>query len=302
MDRIVQQAPPHLAGKDSLGCESKTFAQDFERRTESFHFYRKATHDARLSRVTTPASDRGVLVGISLTNGHRRAILRGRHAATHDFAVDSIYVRDFSEEYRADLHADFDFVLVEIPLAVLTDLTGQREVRGIAPAVAHHDRLLGQIGRTLALALAAEDDTMPLLLDHLGLAIGTHLLHAFGQWPRGSGPRHAVLSALHEARAKDMLMAGVRSIDEIATACGLSRSYFIKAFRGSTQTTPHQWLLEQRVAAAKELLLRSDWTLERIALHCGFSSQSHFTHAFASLTGTPPGAWRRRADTDVLKR
>ncbi|WP_241021956.1 AraC family transcriptional regulator [Burkholderia sp. Ac-20353] len=144
-----------------------------------------------------------------------------------------------------------DFVLVEIPFAVLTDLAGEREVRGFTPTVAHHDRLLGQIGRTVALALASDDDAKPLLLDHLGLAIGSHVMQTYGQAPR---------------------------------------------LRGALHTTPHQWLIEQRVASAKELLSRSDWTLERIAQHCGFSSQSHFTHAFARLTGTPPGAWRRRAD------
>jgi len=213
-----------------------------------------------------------------------------------------VYVRDFADEYRADLHANFDFVLVEIPFAVLTDLAGGREVRGFTATVAHHDRLLGQIGRTLALALASDDEAKPLLLDHLGLAIGMHVMHTYGQSPRPRGARHTALSALHEARAKDMLMAGVRSIDDIANACGLSRSYFIKAFRGTTHTTPHQWLIEQRVASAKELLSRGDWTLERIALHCGFSSQSHFTQSFARLTGMPPGAWRRRTDADERDR
>ncbi len=66
-----------------------------------------------------------------------------------------------------------------------------------------------------------------------------------------------------------------------------SRSYFIRAFRETTQRTPHQWLLERRVDQARELLKRSDRSLSDIAMACGFSDQSHFTRTFSQLVGTP---------------
>jgi AraC family transcriptional regulator len=34
-------------------------------------------------------------------------------------------------------------------------------------------------------------------------------------------------------------------------------------------------------------------TLAEIALVCGFSDQSHFTHCFSAWTGLSPGLWRR---------
>jgi AraC-like DNA-binding protein len=103
---------------------------------------------------------------------------------------------------------------------------------------------------------------------------------------------------LQEARAKDMLLAksqGNVSIEEIASACNLSRSYFIHAFRETTHRTPHQWLLERRIDRARDLLKHSDYSLSEIAIACGFSDQSHFTRIFSQWVGVPPGAWRRQA-------
>jgi AraC-like DNA-binding protein len=100
-----------------------------------------------------------------------------------------------------------------------------------------------------------------------------------------------------ETRAKDMLLAkaqGNASIEEIANACNLSRSYFIRAFRETTHRTPHQWLLEQRIDRARDLLKHSDSSLTEIAMTCGFSDQSHFTRTFSQLVGMPPGMWRRQ--------
>ncbi|WP_429347896.1 helix-turn-helix transcriptional regulator [Paraburkholderia sp. Clong3] len=104
------------------------------------------------------------------------------------------------------------------------------------------------------------------------------------------------LSSLHEARGKDILLAkthGNVSLEEIASACNLSRSYFNRALRETTHCTPHQCLLEQRIERARRLLRTSDSSLSEIAIACGFTDQSHFTRTFSQLVGTPPGNWRR---------
>jgi len=49
-----------------------------------------------------------------MNDGHQRRIQRGKHASTHTFEAGSIYIRDFSEDYRADLRGVFDFMLVEM--------------------------------------------------------------------------------------------------------------------------------------------------------------------------------------------
>ncbi|MNV89365.1 Transcriptional activator NphR [compost metagenome] len=125
------------------------------------------------------------------------------------------------------------------------------------------------------------------MLEHYGAG-------ATSGWAESGGGR--VLSRNLEARAKDMLLAAVRddnSIADIAEACGLSRSYFIKAFRQTVGTTPHRWLLEQRVQKAKDLLGEPGRSIIDIAQSCGFADQAHMTRVFTSLVGVSPGAWRR---------
>jgi AraC-like DNA-binding protein len=83
------------------------------------------------------------------------------------------------------------------------------------------------------------------------------------------------------------------SLSELALECGVSVTHFVRGFRRSTGTSPHQWLQGRRIGKAKALLSGSDLSLVEIALACGFSSQSHFSTAFKSSTGTSPGRWRR---------
>jgi transcriptional regulator GlxA family with amidase domain len=93
-----------------------------------------------------------------------------------------------------------------------------------------------------------------------------------------------------------MLLANIDGrigLDELARACSLSRSHFARAFKATTGMTPMQWLLNQRVERAKNLLLNSTLPIDEIAHTCGFSDQSHFSRAFLRAIGDTPGAWRR---------
>jgi AraC-like DNA-binding protein len=287
--------------KDSLGCLSNQLYKDQELETEHFRFYRKGTNDGRMSAVTTPASDRGFLVGISQNAGHRRRIIHGSRSALHDFEKDSIYLRDFADDYKADLHGAFDFVLIEVSRAFITNAAYDRGgslVTELSSLTGQKDAVLGHLAQVVALTLERKNDASQLFVDQLGLTIGTYLIEQFGNVQSQSDRINRRLSPLHEARAKEMLLAKARgniSIEEIASACNLSRSYFIHAFRETTDRTPHQWLLEQRIERARHLLKHTDTSLSEIAIACGFSDQSHFTRTFSQLVGVPPGTWRRQS-------
>ncbi|MHA7188599.1 helix-turn-helix domain-containing protein, partial [Burkholderia pseudomallei] len=142
MSSPARHSPPQTITKDSLGCTSSGFLTDIERETALLRFYRKHTTGLRLEQVSTPASGRGVLIGISLSGGHRRKILRGRRSVTHDFRADSVYVRDFSEDYRADMMSDFDFALVELSPSFIDGLAERgrpARIAGVAATLAHDD-------------------------------------------------------------------------------------------------------------------------------------------------------------------
>jgi AraC family transcriptional regulator len=78
----------------------------------------------------------------------------------------------------------------------------------------------------------------------------------------------------------------------------LSRSYFSRAFKISTGFAPHQWLLQARIAKAKQLMLESHSPLAQIAIDVGFADQAHFTRTFGRAVGESPGIWRRNRSAD----
>ncbi|MFB9949117.1 helix-turn-helix domain-containing protein [Rhizobium puerariae] len=83
------------------------------------------------------------------------------------------------------------------------------------------------------------------------------------------------------------------SLEELARLARLSTSYFSTAFKVSFGTSPHSYILAQRVDHAKRRMLATDAPLCEIALDCGLADQAHLCRVFRRATGTTPSAWRR---------
>ncbi|SBW22949.1 Transcriptional activator [Candidatus Protofrankia californiensis] len=82
------------------------------------------------------------------------------------------------------------------------------------------------------------------------------------------------------------------SLDDLASAAGLSRFHFARRFRRTAGITPHEFVMRQRVERARTLLLRTNTPLVDIAALCGFADQSHFTREFRKRVGETPGRFR----------
>jgi AraC-like DNA-binding protein len=82
-------------------------------------------------------------------------------------------------------------------------------------------------------------------------------------------------------------------ISNLSALVRMSSSHFIRSFQRAVGMTPHRYVIQCRVAKARELLSTTDLPLIEIALATGFSDQSHFTRRFQESTGVPPGAYRR---------
>jgi AraC-like DNA-binding protein len=88
-------------------------------------------------------------------------------------------------------------------------------------------------------------------------------------------------------------------IGELAGILRMSPSHFTRSFNRSVGTTPHRYVIQCRVAKARELLSKTNLPLTDIALDIGFSDQSHFSRRFQELVGVPPGAYRRRGESGL---
>lgn len=82
-------------------------------------------------------------------------------------------------------------------------------------------------------------------------------------------------------------------VRDVATAVRLSPSYFSHAFKESFGQSAKSYIIERRIARAKQLMLTTHDSLAQIALACGFSDQAHFCRSFGGLVGQPPSRWRR---------
>ena len=82
------------------------------------------------------------------------------------------------------------------------------------------------------------------------------------------------------------------SVAELAQAVGMSQYYFSKLFKMSTGTTPHQYVMRQRVERAQKFLREGRTALAEVAAQVGFETQSHFTSVFRHLVGITPKRYR----------
>ena len=89
-------------------------------------------------------------------------------------------------------------------------------------------------------------------------------------------------------------------LDEKLTVAQLSRiacmseSAFYRAFRNELDSTPVEFINQERLKLAASLLLDRDRSIREVALRCGFNSVSYFTRAFGEHYGSSPGAYQEQ--------
>lgn len=82
-------------------------------------------------------------------------------------------------------------------------------------------------------------------------------------------------------------------VSEIAEFFRFKESDLNHLFERTYGLTPYQFILDQRIKSAADLLSKSDTPISAIAIDCGFSSQAHLTSAFKAHVGVPPGRYRK---------
>jgi len=83
------------------------------------------------------------------------------------------------------------------------------------------------------------------------------------------------------------------TVDSLARRALMSPRSFARRFKATTGTTPHAWLLGQRLAAAEALLEESDAPVEEIARLVGFGTAAGLREQFGRRRGVSPRAYRQ---------
>jgi AraC family transcriptional activator FtrA len=83
------------------------------------------------------------------------------------------------------------------------------------------------------------------------------------------------------------------SVEDLARRSAMSPRTFARRFVATTGTTPHRWLIRQRVLLAQRLLETTDLGIDEIANRAGFGSATNLRQHFRSEVLASPAAYRR---------
>src|SRR5258706_6952612 len=87
------------------------------------------------------------------------------------------------------------------------------------------------------------------------------------------------------------------TIEQLSHEAALSPYHFIRLFRRVYKQTPHQYLIQRRIEAAKQLLHSTDLSITEICIEIGFESLGSFSTLFRKATGLSPTSYREKLAT-----
>ncbi|HEY8562328.1 MAG TPA: AraC family transcriptional regulator [Pyrinomonadaceae bacterium] len=157
------------------------------------------------------------------------------------------------------------------------------------------DPLIEHIGFALLAESRSETPAGKLYTDSLIQTLTLHLLKNYSNAASVQENLNGGLSGYKLKRVREFIDANLEedlSLAELAEVADLSQFHFARAFRKSTGQTPQQYLMQQRIERAKQLLTKDDLPIVEISLRTGFKNQSHFTTLFRKFTNSTPKLWR----------
>lgn len=86
------------------------------------------------------------------------------------------------------------------------------------------------------------------------------------------------------------------TVADLARAAGMSRAVFAERFHRTVGMPPMEYLLEWRIALAKDVLRRERTSLAEVAEKIGYQSASAFSVAFTKHAGIAPSAFARATE------
>ncbi|MGW0245716.1 helix-turn-helix domain-containing protein [Nocardia goodfellowii] len=101
----------------------------------------------------------------------------------------------------------------------------------------------------------------------------------------------------HLRRARDLAdrnYADALNLDELASAAGISKFHFLRAFAAVYGKTPAVYLAERRIERAQDLLRSTNLTVTEICMLVGYSSLGSFSSKFRQLVGVSPSEYQAK--------
>ena len=164
----------------------------------------------------------------------------------------------------------------------------------LLPHFTQADPLIYHLGLSLKKALQVDTLDSRFYVESLSVALIAHLMQFYTA--KNPVPNEVFSEDLKIKQAKDYIHAYLTeklSLQEIANAVGVSKYHFCRIFKQSTGLTLWQYVIQQRIKLAKQLLKNPQLSIWQISDRLGYSNSTQFTNFFRQHTGITPSDYRK---------
>jgi AraC family transcriptional regulator len=165
----------------------------------------------------------------------------------------------------------------------------------IVPGLGVHDPVIEQMGILCCTML--EERQSDFCADAVSRIIAARLVAAHSTARLARTAARAGLSSVQLEAVRDLVHQHIDesiTVDSLAVAVGLSPAQFARRFKRTTGRSPYQFVIDERLDLAREMLLRGA-PIAEIAAQTGFPHQEHLTRMFGRRFGMTPGRFRTSA-------
>jgi AraC family transcriptional regulator len=273
------------------------------RRSERPLFFARFRHDKpNLGLLEpTPLADQ-IMVSVELRPFRPiNVFCDGRHRRKPASESGVLALYDLRRSWCADIRDPFDTLHVFLPISSFRDFATEHrstflELRYEVEDV-RYDAVMLHLMQAMLPALERPHEVSSLYLDSMFLAARDHIASAYGTFKTEITDYKCGLTARQLRHALEYIEANLSEnvrLADVAIASAASVSSLTRGFKASLGVSPHNWLLNRRIALAQRLIYDSNTPLSEVAASCGFADQSHLTRVFMRKVGSSPAAWQRK--------
>jgi AraC-like DNA-binding protein len=188
---------------------------------------------------------------------------------------------------------DFQSALENTGLVAKTDL-------GVLHASTFHDDFLMQGLNRLRAWCSPEHAGFALAKEGLVLAMALRLAELAGNAKLPvSTVRQGTLARWQVKRVLEQFQSNLASsptLGDLAESVGLSKFHFCRAFAQTVGCSPMQYLIDQRLNLATNLLKTSNLAIADVAMQVGYDDPSYFARLYRLKNGVTPKAVRQASN------
>jgi len=157
------------------------------------------------------------------------------------------------------------------------------------------DAVVTQLTQLLHHEVATGRAGCALYAEAVSTQLGVHLLRHYADCRLRAPRADDRLSDAQVRRLEDYVDAHLGdsiALEDLARAVGVGSCRLSRLMRATWNTTAYRYVVDRRVARARDLVQRSDLPLKAVAAVTGFADQAHMTRTLRARLGVTPGALR----------